>query len=880
MASDTKRGSLSRLSPLARPFTLSKPTNSSFSPSSSALDRSFSCLSLKGDSFASYPQYPSGILQGSADFSSLSRDSSLQDTSFDPSSSMLDRSFSSFSVEGDSFAYYPQYPSGVLQGSADFGLVTESKSDFDAVPTKSTEPGYEAHKSGDLRGTLHWKDKLDGFSMFNADSTKQGSPAERLKLSPETSDSLCRKSSGISLKDHEVRPKRTRQIDSQCVSFSSVKSRPISSKFSTTSDLNTSSVLINYTPPSISWSSCDTNIASFGGSLSQQLDFHAVKQNVHPSSDINSLPALVSEPSVSSTVYLPFNHVLSENLDSDGHGGVSKNNFLGYAQASVKKPHAVVDKSKEVFHNKVLMDIGKEGKMGKPVTHEVMELVPMAKSELQITCPSLPIDLTLEVDKSKEVFHDKVLTDKGKEGKLGQPVIHEVMKPEPMAKPEPQITCPGLLIDLTMESLGIKESDPIENSCKIINENDSDLDSPCWKGKLAAEQSSSEVSIPDNFQHLKSEQEACSNLNPLAPHFFLSSDKQKVNYCGNEGDGNDYLSFQKTQSSVVSLFSREQRPQHSATAGSSSSEQSSITEAHCYSGMHDPYKEYELLTDSSNSSMHGSSCVVLPSVLEDYFTSSGQLLTEQCSGGVGKAIKDAVPNGATSVSLFASKHVLDSSSCREGVSTDLSETYGGETKPLCSPPRLDFQIVVKTMNELSELLMQNCTNDIDSLNEHEHDIIKRIIHNLALCIRHSVGEHTLMSESSHPRTSYCVRKSTRLNKCSNMELQTRTKAVMVSHELGHQNKHERQMRSSTSFRERFLDSLNARNEGFKKNKDITQVNEKALEGHYELDEEENPQVLFYKNLWLEAEAALCSMKYKASVLGMKTEMEKIKMEIR
>ncbi|KAJ6301237.1 hypothetical protein OIU77_015532 [Salix suchowensis] len=441
------------------------------------------------------------------------------------------------------------------------------------------------------------------------------------------------------------------------------------------------------------------------------------------------------------------------------------------------------------------------------------------------------------------------------------------MKPEPMAKPEPQITCPGLLIDLTMESLGIKESDPIENSCKIINENDSDLDSPCWKGKLAAEQSSSEVSIPDNFQHLKSEQEACSNLNPLAPHFFPSSDKQKVNYCGNEGDGNDCLSFQKTQSSVVSLFSREQRPQHSATAASSSSEQSSITEAHCYSGMHDPYKEYELLTDSSNSSMHGSSCVVLPSVLEDYFTSSGQLLTEQCFGGVGKAIKDAVPNGSTSVSLFASKHVLDSSSCREGVSTDLSETYGGATKPLCSPPRLDFQIVVKTMNELSELLMQNCTNDIDSLNEHEHDIIKRIIHNLTLCIRHSVGEHTLMSESSHPRTSYCVRKSTRLNKCSNMELQTRTKAVMVSHELGHQNKHERQMRSSTSFSERFLDSLNARNEGFKKNKDITQVNEKALEGHYELDEEENPQVLFYKNLWLEAEAALCSMKYKASVLG-------------
>ncbi|XP_011038024.1 PREDICTED: uncharacterized protein LOC105135048 isoform X4 [Populus euphratica] len=825
MASDTKRGSLSRLSPLARPFTLSKRNNSSFSPSSSALDRSFS----------------------------------------------------SFSLEGDSFAYYPQYPSGVLQGSADFGLSTESKSDFDAVPvTKSTELGYEAHKGGDLRAILHWKDKHGGFSMFNDDSTKQaGSPAEGLKLSPETSDSLRGKLSGISLKDHEVRPKRTREIDSQCV--------PISSEFSTTSDLNSSAILqdpqsgINYLPPSVSWSSCETNIAYFGRSLSQQRDFHAAKQNVPPSSDINSLSALVSEPSVASTCYLPFNHVLSENLDSDGDGRVSKNNFLGYGQASLKKPHAIVDKSKEVYHNKVLTDKGKEGK---PVTPEVMEPVPMAKSELQITYSSPPIDLTLEVDKSKEVFHHNVLADKGKEGKLGKPVTHEVMEPVPMAKSELQITCPSLLIDLTPESLGIKESDPIENSSKIINENDSDLDSPCWKGKLAAEQSSCEVSAPDNLQYLKSEQEACSYLNPLAPHFFPSSDKQKVNYCGNEGDGNDCFSFQKTASSVVSLFSREQRLQHSATAGSSSSEQSSITEAHCYSDMHVPNKEYELLTDSSCSSMHGSSCVVLPSVMEDYMTSSGQLLTGQCVGGFGKAITDTVPNGSTSVSLFASKHVFDSSSCREGVSTDLSETYGGAAKPLYSPPRLDFRIVVKTMNELSELLMQNCTNDLDSLNEHEHDIIKRIIHNLTLCIRNRVGEHTLMSESSHPHTSYCVRKSTHLNKCSNMELQTtRTKAVMVSHELGHQNKHERQM-SSASFRERFLDSLNSRNGGFNKNEHITQVNEKGLEGHYELEEEENPQVLFYKNLWLEAEAALCSMKYKVSVLGLKTEMEKIKMAIR
>jgi hypothetical protein len=50
------------------------------------------------------------------------------------------------------------------------------------------------------------------------------------------------------------------------------------------------------------------------------------------------------------------------------------------------------------------------------------------------------------------------------------------------------------------------------------------------------------------------------------------------------------------------------------------------------------------------------------------------------------------------------------------------------------------------------------------------------------------------------------------------------------------------------------------------------VIEEALEGHQQLEEEENPQVFLYKNSWLEAEASLCSMKYKACVLGMKTGM--------
>lgn len=134
MASDTKRGPVSRLSPLAKPFILNTPKNSS-----SALNPS------------------------------------LQDTSLSPSSSRFAQSFSSFRVEGDSFSCYSLYPSRVYQSSDDFGLFTESKSDLDALPeSKSAELGYKAHKSGDHQEILHWKDNHGGLSMSNDDSTKQG----------------------------------------------------------------------------------------------------------------------------------------------------------------------------------------------------------------------------------------------------------------------------------------------------------------------------------------------------------------------------------------------------------------------------------------------------------------------------------------------------------------------------------------------------------------------------------------------------------------------------------------------------------------------------------------------------------------------------------
>jgi hypothetical protein len=49
---------------------------------------------------------------------------------------------------------------------------------------------------------------------------------------------------------------------------------------------------------------------------------------------------------------------------------------------------------------------------------------------------------------------------------------------------------------------------------------------------------------------------------------------------------------------------------------------------------------------------------------------------------------------------------------------------------------------------------------------------------------------------------------------------------------------------------------------------------KVLSENFDYEEEIQPQSLLYKNLWLEAEAELCSINYKARYNRMKIEMEK------
>lgn len=70
--------------------------------------------------------------------------------------------------------------------------------------------------------------------------------------------------------------------------------------------------------------------------------------------------------------------------------------------------------------------------------------------------------------------------------------------------------------------------------------------------------------------------------------------------------------------------------------------------------------------------------------------------------------------------------------------------------------------ILNVMHEMSELLVQNCPNDLDSLDEHKHDTIQHIISNLSMCIQRRPGGKTPISDITLTGTPHYPNKSTEL----------------------------------------------------------------------------------------------------------------------
>ncbi|KAG5558937.1 hypothetical protein RHGRI_008773 [Rhododendron griersonianum] len=188
-----------------------------------------------------------------------------------------------------------------------------------------------------------------------------------------------------------------------------------------------------------------------------------------------------------------------------------------------------------------------------------------------------------------------------------------------------------------------------------------------------------------------------------------------------------------------------------------------------------------------------------------------------------------------------------------------------------SRPKLDVKILVDTIRNLSELLLFQCSNDSSAVSEENHEVLKRVINNLDTCVSKRIVDMTPTLKSVF--TQQC----TSSHQCGNLPDSDKgviagrppvTKEEVASsqgpfdHDSAHEVKRNRDI--SGKVVEKFSDSFSLRgNADNVKDDNMVQAIKGVLEKDFPCEEETQPETVLYKNLWLEAEAALCSMSYRA-----------------
>ncbi|KAK8569778.1 hypothetical protein V6N13_046822 [Hibiscus sabdariffa] len=375
----------------------------------------------------------------------------------------------------------------------------------------------------------------------------------------------------------------------------------------------------------------------------------------------------------------------------------------------------------------------------------------------------------------KVACQDLVLTKKCEKRNLVEPVHNEPKNPYIMAKSKLQTTCPNDREDLTVEHV-TKASTPDDKWS--TNSDDSDVDSPCWKGtqsyksplrdsfRINSEdckgQSSSRVSMSLKLEHSKNEKVARNSLNPLAPVFIPGNSKQRVDHHQKECHGDGFSYTENIGALAVISSSREDGLRDSNKVSTCPSEEiNDIGTFWSYEGC-DSREGYDTPYESLRKSA-ANSCCPQPYLGEEYVTPDGQLENVAVAGGMeGTAgatcnaldgVMDIARTGPNSSILFpATEIALNSHSIGDGVFSDLTERF--QEPPKSTPPKLDAKLLIKTIEYLSELLLQNYSFALGSMSEPEYDKILNIINNLYVVIRNQAGERAVRPESHHKCTLY------------------------------------------------------------------------------------------------------------------------------
>ncbi|XVE64507.1 hypothetical protein DITRI_Ditri07aG0106100 [Diplodiscus trichospermus] len=265
-------------------------------------------------------------------------------------------------------------------------------------------------------------------------------------------------------------------------------------------------------------------------------------------------------------------------------------------------------------------------------------------------------------------------------------------------------------------------------------------------------------------------------------------------------------------------------------------------------------KDYVLFSHSMGP-REKASCSIQKSLAEGRLTSNNVNTSETGVVDLEMKINDVSSGfGSSYMSCHAIKIPSILPSSVEDASAKHSKFLGKEAVSNSS-----ISVLVDTIHNLSELLLYHCCSETSELKEQDLKSLEKVINNVDSCMSKNIGQESFLSEL-HESTTMGRAQVAAINDLSQH----------VQEKVRHSGKKDKKCSDFVSVKSATDIKV--------KNDEMTQAIKKVLIENFHEKEEAHPQVLLYKNLWLEAEAALCSINYMARYNNMKIEIEKRKLD--
>ncbi|OVA03004.1 hypothetical protein BVC80_8797g20 [Macleaya cordata] len=397
--------------------------------------------------------------------------------------------------------------------------------------------------------------------------------------------------------------------------------------------------------------------------------------------------------------------------------------------------------------------------------------------------------------------------------------------------------------------------DPVESSLETFDQFNPAVDSPCWKGAPAFRFSPFAGKEAGTPQLLVKELAGCNGLKIQGPQVFPINDDDTVAISSPEHENS--VSNKNAHAGDGNLSSSSPKP--SLKVSNRNGVQFSY-------GSQEPIKGCFLPGVSQCSSNLKPFQMMQLSNEEDTVTFTGQLASECRVADSGIDAK----NGSSPVPINAKQHITTSPSSGVDATIDHTELFGegSDISAKKLAPKVDARLLINAMHNLSELLLASCSNGVDVLEEQDHEILQRVTSNLHSCASVKVG---LMRPVPDPHKEVAAGRTQ----------VTREEASVIQSQFDNQTALKGRISSTSCSEEQdmFQDFVSQIGDAdFEKDDGMTQRIKKLLKETVDDEEVSLPKIQLYKNLWLEAEAALCSMKYNVRFASMKIEMEKYKLQ--